>query len=52
MKSKEATPRCKQEFPKEFQEVQPHPRDENVFRDWADILDVHKGIRPIPGRGM
>ncbi len=53
-KNKKFTPRffdnefCKKPvFPKEFQEITPFPKDDDNFRDWIDLLDIHNGIPPI-----
>ena len=55
-KNKKFTPRffdneyCKNPvFPKEFQEIKPYPKDNDTFRDWIDLFDIHKGIPPIKG---
>jgi hypothetical protein len=36
-------------FPKEFQEIIPFEKDNENFRDWIDLLDVHNGKPPITG---
>ncbi|GHT58430.1 hypothetical protein FACS18945_4300 [Bacteroidia bacterium] len=41
------SPKCDYVFPKEYQEIQPYPKDDNIFRDWIDLFDVHKGVPPI-----
>lgn len=41
------TPRCKQEFPKEFQEVEPHPQDNSVFRRWSSVDNPMPDIPPL-----
>lgn len=53
-KNEKFTPRffdnefCKKPvFPKEFQEITPFPKDDDNFRDWIDLLDIHNGIPPI-----
>lgn len=55
-KNKKFTPRffeneyCKKPvFPKDFQEVEPHTKDDENFRDWIDLLDIHNGTPPISG---
>lgn len=38
-----------QVFPKEYQETKPYPKtNEDIFRDWIDLFDIHKGIPPLP----
>lgn len=53
-KNKKFTPRffdnefCKKSiFPKEFQEITPFPKNDDNFRDWIDLFDIHNGIPPI-----
>ena len=55
-KNKKFTPRffeneyCKKPmFPKEFQEITPLVKDNENFRDWIDLFDIHNGIPPING---
>jgi len=36
-------------FPKEFQEVTPYVKDNETFRDWIELFDIHNGIPPING---
>lgn len=55
-KNKKFTPRffdnefCKKPiFPKELQEIMPYKKDDNNFRDWLELFDIHNGIPPITG---
>ena len=36
-------------FPKEFQEITPYVKDNENFRDWLELFDIHNGIPPITG---
>lgn len=36
-------------FPKEFQQIKPFPKDNNTFRDWDELFDIHKGVPPMTG---